>query len=85
MYLNQTLNFSPQQFPLIIAKPDVEVCLICVSFLSTFAFEIVLLTSCQYKLNLINEYLEPTFWTKKFSTKKDDVQFVNEVLERAGL
>ncbi|MDA8882936.1 hypothetical protein N9I00_00855 [bacterium] len=39
----------------------------------------------EHELNLINEYLEPTFWTKKFSVRKDDVQFVSEVLERAGL
>lgn len=39
----------------------------------------------EHELNLINEHLEPTFWTNKFATRQDDVKFVNEVLERAGL
>jgi len=35
--------------------------------------------------NLIMEYLEPTFWTRKFSTRKEDVDFVQMVLKEAGL
>ena len=35
--------------------------------------------------NLIMEYLEPTFWTRKFSTRKEDVEFVQMVLQEAGL
>jgi len=37
------------------------------------------------ELNMINEYLEPTFWTRKFSTRKEDVDFVQMVLKEAGL
>ena len=37
------------------------------------------------ELNIINEYLEPTFWTRKFSTRKEDVDFVQMVLKEAGL
>jgi hypothetical protein len=37
------------------------------------------------ELNLVNEYLEPTFWTKKFNTRSDDVSFVQMVLTEAGL
>jgi hypothetical protein len=39
----------------------------------------------EHELNLINENLEPTFWTHKFSKQPDDVNFVNSILERAGL
>lgn len=35
--------------------------------------------------HMINEYLEPTFWTRKFSTRQDDVAFVQMVLKEAGL
>jgi len=35
--------------------------------------------------HMINEYLEPTFWTRKFSTRKEDVDFVQMVLKEAGL
>ena len=38
-----------------------------------------------HELNMVNEYLEPTFWTRKFSTRKDDVEFVQMVLKEAGL
>ena len=38
-----------------------------------------------HELNLINEYLEPTFWTRKFEVRKDDVIFVKEILEKAGI
>lgn len=38
-----------------------------------------------YELNLVNEYLEPTFWSRKFSTRKEDVDFVQMVLKEAGL
>ncbi len=39
----------------------------------------------EHELNLINEHLEPTFWTHKFSKQTTDVEFVNSILERAGL
>ena len=39
----------------------------------------------EHELNLINENLEPTFWSRKFSKQSDDVKFVNSILERAGL
>jgi hypothetical protein len=35
--------------------------------------------------NMIMEYLEPTFWQRKFSTRQDDVDFVQMVLKEAGL
>ena len=35
--------------------------------------------------HMINEYLEPTFWTRKFSTRQEDVEFVQMVLKEAGL
>lgn len=35
--------------------------------------------------HMINEYLEPTFWTRKFSTRQEDVGFVQMVLKEAGL
>ena len=38
-----------------------------------------------HELNLVNEYLEPTFWTRKFEVRKDDVIFVKEILEKAGI
>ena len=38
-----------------------------------------------HELNLINEYLEPTFWTRKFEVRKDDVLFVKEILTKAGI
>jgi len=31
------------------------------------------------------EYLEPTFWTRKFKTRSEDVDFVQMVLKEAGL
>ena len=39
----------------------------------------------EQELNMLNEYLEPTFWTRKFSTRKEDVEFVQMVLKEAGL
>jgi hypothetical protein len=38
-----------------------------------------------HELNLVNEYLEPTFWTRKFEVRKDDVIFVKDILEKAGI
>ena len=38
-----------------------------------------------HELNLINEYLEPTFWTRKFEVRKDDVEFVKSILKKAEI
>ena len=38
-----------------------------------------------HEQNLIMEYLEPTFWTRKFKTRSEDVDFVQMVLKEAGL
>lgn len=38
-----------------------------------------------HEQNMIMTYLEPTFWTRKFSTRKEDVDFVQMVLKEAGL
>ena len=45
-----------------------------------------LLNSFNYhELNLINEYLEPTFWSRKFQVRNEDVLFVKQVLETAKI
>jgi len=38
-----------------------------------------------HELNIINEYLEPSFWTRKFNTRQEDVQFVKMILKKAGV
>lgn len=38
-----------------------------------------------HEQNMIMEYLEPTFWQRKFSTRQEDVDFVQMVLKEAGL
>jgi len=38
-----------------------------------------------HEQNMIMEYLEPTFWQRKFSTRREDVDFVQMVLKEAGL
>lgn len=38
-----------------------------------------------HEQNMIMEYLEPTFWQRKFSTRQEDVAFVQMVLKEAGL
>ena len=38
-----------------------------------------------HELNLINEYLEPTFWSRKFQVRNEDVLFVKQVLETAKI
>ena len=37
------------------------------------------------ELTIINEYLEPSFWTRKFETRREDVQFVKMILKKAGI
>jgi hypothetical protein len=36
-------------------------------------------------LKLVNDYMDPDFWTRKFQVRKNDVNFVRNVLEKAGL
>jgi len=38
-----------------------------------------------HELTIINEYLEPSFWTRKFNTRREDVQFVKMILKKAGI
>ena len=38
-----------------------------------------------HELNIINEYLEPAFWTRKFNARVEDVQFVKMILKKAGV
>lgn len=38
-----------------------------------------------HEQNMIMEYLEPTFWQRKFSARQEDVEFVQMVLKEAGL
>ena len=38
-----------------------------------------------HEQDMIMTYLEPTFWTRKFSTRQDDVEFVQMVLKEAGI
>ena len=38
-----------------------------------------------HELIIINEYLEPHFWTRKFNTRQEDVQFVKMILHKAGI
>jgi len=38
-----------------------------------------------HELNFINEYLEPSFWTRKFNARVEDVQFVKMILKKAGV
>ena len=35
--------------------------------------------------SMIMEYLEPTFWQRKFATRKADIEFVQMVLKEAGI
>ena len=37
------------------------------------------------ELIIINGYLEPHFWTRKFNTRIEDVQFVKMILKKAGI
>jgi len=37
------------------------------------------------ELIIINGYLEPHFWTRKFNTRVEDVQFVKMILKKAGI
>jgi hypothetical protein len=38
-----------------------------------------------HELTLINEYLDPTFWTRKFDTRYEDVEFVKSILKKADV
>ena len=38
-----------------------------------------------HELTLINENLEPAFWTRKFNARAEDVQFVKMILKKAGI
>ena len=38
-----------------------------------------------HELSLINDYLEPAFWTRKFNARAEDVQFVKMILKKAGV
>jgi hypothetical protein len=37
------------------------------------------------ELVIINDYLDPTFWTRKFNARVEDVQFVKMILKKAGI
>jgi hypothetical protein len=37
------------------------------------------------ELKLVNEHMDPDFWTRKFEVRKEDVKFVRNILEQAGL
>jgi hypothetical protein len=37
------------------------------------------------ELIIINGYLEPSFWTRKFDTRVEDVHFVRMILKKAGI
>tara|TARA_B110000196_G_scaffold262772_1_gene234779 strand:+ start:366 stop:1037 length:672 start_codon:yes stop_codon:yes gene_type:complete len=37
------------------------------------------------ELVVINDYLEPSFWTRKFNARVEDVQFVKMILKKAGI
>ena len=34
---------------------------------------------------LVNDYIDPDYWTAKFQMANNDVKFVTEVLEKAGI
>jgi hypothetical protein len=38
-----------------------------------------------HELTLINDCLEPAFWTRKFNARAEDVQFVKMILKKAGV
>tara|TARA_B110000263_G_scaffold223406_1_gene213124 strand:+ start:150 stop:821 length:672 start_codon:yes stop_codon:yes gene_type:complete len=37
------------------------------------------------ELVIINDYLDPTFWTRKFNARVEDVHFVKMILNKAGI
>ena len=37
------------------------------------------------ELIIINDYLEPAFWSRKFNARVEDVQFVKMILNKAGI
>ena len=37
------------------------------------------------QVSLVNDYIDPDFWTAKFQMANKDVKFVEQVLERAGI
>ena len=38
-----------------------------------------------HELTIINEYLDPIFWSRKFETRQDDVEFVKSILKQADV
>jgi hypothetical protein len=38
-----------------------------------------------HELTMINEYLDPIFWSRKFETRPDDVEFVKSILKQADM
>ena len=38
-----------------------------------------------HELTMINEYLDPTFWSRKFDTRQEDVEFVKSILKQADV
>ena len=37
------------------------------------------------QVSLVNDYIDPDFWTAKFQMANEDVKFVEQILERAGI
>lgn len=37
------------------------------------------------EMKLVEEVVDPSFWMRKFSVRQDDVKFVTNILEKAGL
>ena len=37
------------------------------------------------ELIMVNDYLEPSFWTRKFNARVEDVQFVKMILKKAEI
>lgn len=37
------------------------------------------------EMKLVEDIIDPSFWTRKFEVRKDDVKFVSDILEKAGL
>jgi len=38
-----------------------------------------------HELTLINDNLDPSYWSRKFDVRSEDVEFVSDVLNKAGL
>ena len=37
------------------------------------------------QVSLVHDYIDPDYWTAKFQMAQQDVRFVEQVLEKAGL